>query len=146
MKIWPNRTILWFFLCILFVYLVDLFTIKPTVTSGNGNVGLIFVLLALTVFLLFARILWRVLGSIQLKSSFLMRLGGITTFLLFCFLEYQFTIELINDLGGNPGEETSRIYRYPWLNQYTNTIIINVYTLGLMISGITIIKSFIRKK
>lgn len=148
MKIWSNRTVLWLFLCILFIYLVDFFTIKPTVTSGNGNVGLLFVLPAFMIFFLFARSFWKDLDSVQLKSStwVLIRLGGITTLLFFCFLEYHFTLNLINDLGGAPGIETSRIYRYPWLNQYTNTIFINVYTLGIMITGITFIKSFGRKQ
>lgn len=148
MKTWSNRTVLWLFLCIIFIYLVDLFTIKPSVISGNGNVGLLFLLPALIVFFFFARSFWRILGSIQLKSStwVLIRFGGITLLLLFCFLEYHFTINLINNLGGAPGNETSRIYRYPWLNQYTNTIFINFYTLGLMVTGVIFIKSFGRKQ
>ncbi|MGI8385887.1 hypothetical protein [Robertmurraya sp. P23] len=148
MKTWSNRTVLWLFLCIIFIYLVDLFTIKPSVTSGNGNVGLLFLIPALIVFFLFARSFWRILGSIQLKSStlVLIRFGGIILLLLFCFLEYNFTINLINNLGGAPGNESSRIYRYPWLNQYTNTVFINFYTLGLMVTGVIFIKSFGRKQ
>lgn len=69
MKTWSNRTVLWLFLCIIFIYLVDLFTIMPSVTSGNGNVGLLFLLPALIVFFFFARSFWRILGSIQLKSN-----------------------------------------------------------------------------
>lgn len=148
MKTWSNRTVLWLFLCIIFIYLVDVFTINPSVTSGNGNVGLLFLIPALIVFSLFARSFWRILGSIQLKSStwVLIRFGGIILLLLFCFLEYHFTINLINKLGGAPGNESSRIYRYPWLNQYTNTVFINFYTLGLMVSGVTFIISFSSKQ
>jgi len=144
MKSWP---ILWLFLCVIFIFLVDVFTVKPSVNSGNGNIGLLFVIPALIVFFLFARSFWRVFDSIQLKSStwILLRIGGIALLLLFCFLEYHFTINLINDLGGASEKEASRIYRYPWLNQYTNTLFINFYTLGLMLSGVTLIKSFSSK-
>jgi uncharacterized membrane protein len=88
-------------------------------------------------FFLFAKGLWKALGRLKLKPSTWMkiRLGGLALLIVFGFLEYYFTKNLIRDLGGFPGNESSRIYRYFWLNQYTNTIFINIYTLGIVVAG-----------
>jgi hypothetical protein len=140
--IWKKGMILWLLLCIVFICLVDLFTFKPNVISGNGNLGLIFVVPALVLFLLFARSLWQGLGMLEVSSSLWMKTGwgAFSLFFLFCFLEYQFVIHLIASLGGSPEMVSSKIYRYPWLNQYTNTIFINFYTLSIMGTGVTVLK------
>lgn len=49
-------------------------------------------------------------------------------------------------LGGTSEIADSRIYRYPWLNQYTNTIFVNFYTLGIMMAGVTLFRIIIKKK
>lgn len=70
--------------------------------------------------------------------------GAFAILLLLSSLEYKLAIDLINDLGGTPSIVSSKIYRYPRLNQYTNTIFINFYTLGIMATGITILRTLIR--
>jgi hypothetical protein len=148
MKFWSRGTALWFILCFIFIYLVDLFTISPNVISGNGNLGLVFVVPALIVFLLLARSLWRALGKLELDSNTWMKIGmgALVLFVAFGFLEYKFFLNLINDLGGSSEIETSRIYRYPMLNQYTNTIFVNFYTLVMVITGVILLRWFFRRK
>lgn len=148
MRFCSKGTVGWFILCIFLIFLVDLFTVKPHVISGNGNLGLLFVLPAIVVFLLFATSLWRGLGKLELKRNTwkTIYLWALALLLLFCFIEYTFALNLVTHLGGSPGTVSSRIYRYPWLNQYTNTIFINLYTLGIMITGIVLCKSITKRK
>jgi hypothetical protein len=147
MRICSQTTIGWFALCIFLIFLVDFFTVKPHVISGSGNLGLVFVLPALVVFFLFARSLWRGLGKRKLKlnTSKGIIFGTLSLLLLFCYLEYTFAFDLVTKLGGTPGTVSSRIYRYPWINQYTNTMFVNFYTLGILITG-TLLFYFIRSK
>lgn len=49
---WSKGMTIWLALSILFIYLVDLFTVNPNVISGNGNLGLLFVFPALVIFYL----------------------------------------------------------------------------------------------
>ncbi len=135
--------LLWLGISIGFIFLVDLFTFKSNVTSGNGNPGLLVVVPAVVLFALFARSLWKSLGRIDVRSCMRVKigLGALALFLLFCLLEYKFMVNLITSLGGTPEIISSKIYRYPWLNQYTNTMFINFYTLGMTACGVTLIKS-----
>ena len=139
--------ILWLVLCVIFIYLVDLFTFKPHVISGNGNLGLLFVGPALIIFIFFAISLWKGLSNLRFKSSTSMMIGltALALFIIFCFLQYKFAANLINDLGGSSKEPSSKIYRYPWLNQYTNTIFINFYTLGILATGITFLNILVKR-
>ncbi|MBT2691715.1 hypothetical protein [Bacillus sp. ISL-55] len=115
---WSRAIVWWLILSIVFIYLVDLFTFKPNVISGNGNLGLLFVVPALAFFILFARSLWEFLGALKLKSNTWMKIGwgAFAILLLLSILEYKLAIDLVNDLGGSPKIESSKIYRYPWLN------------------------------
>jgi hypothetical protein len=137
----------WFVLCVIFVYLVDLFTFKSHVISGNGNLGLLFVGPGLIIFIFFAICLWKGLGNLSLKSStsIMIGLGAFALFIIFLILEYKFAANLINDLGGPPKEPSSKIYRFSWLNQYTNTIFINFYTLGILATGITFLNILVKR-
>ncbi|KKK36825.1 hypothetical protein WQ57_17355 [Mesobacillus campisalis] len=152
MAIFHSKGILvWLGVSIVFIFLVDLFTFNPNVTSGNGNPGLLFVVPAAALFALFARSLWKGLGRIDVSSIMRMKmgLGAFALFLLFCLLEYKFMVNLITSLGGPPEIISSKIYRYPWLNQYTNTLFINFYTLGIVVNGVILLKIIacsIRKK
>jgi hypothetical protein len=148
MRFWSKAMVLWLVLSIVFIYLVDLFTFKPNVISGNGNLGLLFVVPALVFFILFVRSLWKQLGTLQLKLSTYLTIGWLAfaVLLMLSILEYKLAIELVNNLGGSPKIVASKIYRYPWLNQYTNTMFINIYTLGIMACGITIIRMLIIRK
>lgn len=42
----------------------------------------------------------------------------------------DFANELVRVLGGAPTEENSRIYRFGWFNQYTNTAFTLIFTLS----------------
>lgn len=143
-----RNTVFLLILCILFIYLVDLFTINHNVISGNGNLGLLFMFPALIIFLLFAYSIWICLANLQLptKTWMFISFGSFFLLLLFCYLEYTFVLQLIDSLGGTPEIETSKIYRYSWLNQYTNTLFINFFTLSIFISGVVLLRSFLRLK
>jgi hypothetical protein len=145
MKFWSRSLVLWLVLSLVFIYLVDLFTVKPHVISGNGNLGLIFVVPTLIFFIFFAKSLWKEFGLLRIKSSTSMKIliGSVVLFIMFCILEYDFAANLINDLGGSPKEPESRIYRFPWLNQYTNTLFINFYTFGILATGITFLRNIL---
>lgn len=147
MKSWFKSMVWWFVLSLVFIYLVNLFTFKPHVISGNGNLGLLFVGPALIIFAFFAISLWKGLGNLSLKSStsIMIGFGAFALFILFCILEYKFAAELVNDLGGSPKEPASKIYRYPWLNQFTNTIFINFFTLGMLATGTTFLNILVKR-
>ncbi|UOY92291.1 hypothetical protein MUG87_17950 [Ectobacillus sp. JY-23] len=144
MKLW-SKAMIWFALSLFVLYLVDVFTVSPTVTSGNGNLGLLFVFPAPIVCFFFIKHLRKVLQSLDLqpKTWLWIRVGSLLFFAIGCLLEYQYVLHMIHSLGGTPKEEASRIYRYPWLNQYTNTMFVNVYTF-LCISTLAI--CFTKKK
>lgn len=147
MRFWSKGGFWWLVLCVVSVYLVDLFTFKPNVISGNGNLGLLFVVLALIIFGLAARSLWKGFGKLQFAfpAWLIIYSVAVMALLLFSVLEYTFVIKLIEDLGGSAEEPNSKIYRFPLINQYTNTMFINFYTLGIMVSGLALIKSIINK-
>ncbi|WP_141434414.1 hypothetical protein [Bacillus sp. 03113] len=148
MKFMSKRVVLWLLMSIVFLYLVALFTTSPEVTSGNGNLGLVFVFPAVIIFLLFAKSIWRSLGILKLQPGTwkIVSLGSLFILLFCCFLEYQYTLNLIDQLGGTPAQESSRIYRYPWLNQYTNTLFINGYTFLILNSGVVFLYSILKKE
>ena len=147
MKFRSRSLALWLVLSLVFIYLVDLFTVKPQVISGNGNLGLLFFVPTLLIFIFFAKSLWKWLGLLTINAgkSTMVLVGAFVLFILFCILEYQFAVNLVNDLGGSPKEPASRIYRFPWLNQYTNTLFINLYTFGILATGITFLKNILKR-
>ncbi|WNF24890.1 hypothetical protein [Mesobacillus jeotgali] len=147
MKFGSRSLALWLVLSLVFIYLVDLFTVNPQVISGNGNLGLLFFVPTLLIFIFFAKSLWKWLGLLTINAgrSTMVLVGAFVLIILFCILEYQFAVNLVNDLGGSPKEPASRIYRFPWLNQYTNTLFINLYTFGLLATGITFLKNILKR-
>jgi hypothetical protein len=68
------------------------------------------------------------------------------TLLIYQIINY--TNELIIALGGTPTNPNSRIYRFGWFNQYTNSIYFNVYTFLLthILAIIIGVLSTIRKR
>ncbi|NKE04093.1 hypothetical protein [Mesobacillus selenatarsenatis] len=147
MKFWSKSLVCWLVLSLVFIFLVDLFTIRPHVISGNGNLGLLIVGPTLIIFIFFAKSLWQGFGRLRIKSnrSTMIIIGAFVLFIMFCILEYQFAVNLIKELGGSSKEPESRIYRFPWLNQYTNTLFINVYTFGILAAGITFLKIILNR-
>jgi len=54
-------------------------------------------------------------------------------------------LNLIAQLGGTPAHKTSRIYRFPWLNQYTNTLFFNFYTFIILIAIVAGLHSVLKR-
>ncbi|WP_245629837.1 small integral membrane protein 15 [Domibacillus robiginosus] len=119
-----------------FIVLEKVFTMPPNVTSGNGNVGLL-VILCLSPFFIascFAtvKITKRILaGRSSQKLTVLVLILCLVSSLFLLFAITDYANELIAALGGSPANENSRIYRFGWLNQYTNSLFFNVYTFLL---------------
>jgi hypothetical protein len=124
-------------LSLLMVIGIDVLTIDPQTISGNGNLALLLIIpfiMMLTIFLtalflFFKEVInrrWKLLLSVILPLIIIFSLARI----------WQDSSELISLLGGGPENPDSRIYRFPWLNQYTNTIFFNVYLI-VFLSGLT---------
>jgi hypothetical protein len=124
-------------LSLLMVIGIDVLTIDPQTISGNGNLALLLIIpfiMVLTIFLtalflFFKEVInrrWKLLLSVILPLIIIFSLARI----------WQDSSELISLLGGGPENPDSRIYRFPWLNQYTNTIFFNVYLI-VFLSGLT---------
>ncbi|WP_236015731.1 hypothetical protein [Planococcus soli] len=119
-----------------FILIENVFTIQPSVTSGNGNLGLLVIICLSPIFIgsyLYTFKRTRELISKEqnkmisiLVISFSLLLGG---FMVFLIINYR--SDLIVALGGTPSNPDSRIFRYGWLNQYTNSIYFNAYTFIL---------------
>jgi hypothetical protein len=143
LKLFSKQFVISFLVCLLMLYLTELFTIEPHVTSGNGNPGLLIMMLAAFSFLFFGRELWKVLThmSISKRGLLFMSIGSFCIFSMFAFLEITYVLDLIKQLGGPPSNVNSKIYRFGWINQYTNTFYVNAYTLLIFISSIIFIYS-----
>lgn len=134
------RYIIWVILLVVsfsgFIVLEKGFTMPPDVISGNGNLGLL-VIFGLSPFFIascFAtvKITKNVLAgrsSRKLNVLILILCSVSCLFILFAIKDYA--TELIVALGGSPANENSRIYRFGWVNQYTNSLFFNVYTFLL---------------
>lgn len=135
-------------------YLIEnVFTIEPQVTSGNGNLGMLIILLLSPIFFVSyfytfkksREVFYKVQKKI-LKALILSLLLILEVVLVFFNIEY--TNELIIALGGTPSDPDSRIFRFGWFNQYTNSIYFNLYTFLLthILAVIIGILSAIRNK
>ncbi|WP_019241781.1 hypothetical protein [Bacillus sp. AP8] len=118
-------------------YLIEnTFTIKPDVISGNGNLGMLIILLLSPLFITSYFLTYKLSKEIsyntmnRIKRIFFLSISFICCVLLI-FPIVSYTSELIIALGGTPSNPDSRIYRFGWFNQYTNSIYFNVYTFLL---------------
>ncbi len=132
------------------VYLTELFTMEPNVISGNGNLGIVFVILSILSFFFFGREVWKALANTgcSKRKWLLMIISSLFILGLSAFLEVTYVMNVIKQLGGPPSNINSKIYRYNWLNQYTNALYVNTYTFFILISSIIFaysIKQFIQK-
>ena len=134
-----SKKLIFWILCFLFsffgFYLIEhLFTVKPHVVSGNGNFGILAIFLFTPVFIL-SWILTYKMARAKFSANTKMTIGIILFALAGCVLLMieinDYTIELITALGGTPDNPESRIYRFGWFNQYTNSLYFNVYTFFL---------------
>lgn len=138
-----RQLIIYFLLCLIAIVMVKEFSFSPESFSGNGNpVILIFPFVLLT-FSLFGYELFLLLKGASLKRPTWRNLivGSLIILLAASVLEFVYFNELIHKLGGPPTSHESRIYRFPWLNQYTNTIFVNFYSFLIFASTLTFFTS-----
>lgn len=148
MRFLTKRTYIWLILSGIVIYIVNVFTTEPHVTTGGGNIGFLFLPVAIVFFFFFLKNLWRDLQHLKLYLSTwrLTSFCSLIVTLLFYYLEYQFVLDSIKELGGTPQNEDSRIYRFGWLNTYTNDFYFNIYTLLILVSAVLFIYSISKKK
>ncbi|UOQ86303.1 hypothetical protein [Gracilibacillus salinarum] len=135
------RLFLYFCCNMVNLFLVKLFTIEPEVISGNGNLGIIFVFTGILLLVLFILELIKFMKEKRWigKNKRLLFAIAIVVIMISSYFEYLFVMDLVGQLGGPPDAENSRIYRYSWLNQYTNTIYLNVYTYCMVLSFVVVV-------
>ncbi len=135
-----KREIYWsvtlFFSFLGFYLIENAFTIKPNVISGNGNLAILVILFFSPIFIASYFLTYKQARQIasntknrKIKAVFLSCLIVCFTVLIFVLDDY--ISELIIALDGTPSNPDSRIYRFGWFNQYTNSIYFNVYTFLL---------------
>jgi hypothetical protein len=116
-------------------YLIEhLFTVKPHVVSGNGNLGILVIFLFSPVFICSWVYTFKLTKTTILKNNKMaigILLFSLAVSALLMIEIYDYTSELIMALGGKPDNPESRIYRFGWFNQYTNSLYFNVYTFFL---------------
>ncbi|KJE29037.1 putative membrane protein [Geobacillus kaustophilus] len=136
--------------CLFMIYLTKLFTMKPHVISGNGNPGMIFIILSALLFFFFGREIWKIMNNAAYskKKWLFITISSLFILCLSAFLEISYFVNLIKQLGGPPSNTNSKIYRYNWVNQYTNTLYVNIYTFCIFISSVIFVhsvKKFVQK-
>ena len=141
-----RQLIIYFLLCLVAILMVKEFSFSPESFSGNGNpVILIFPFVLLT-FGLFGYELFLKLKVAAFKRTTWRNVVVCSFIVLLAasVLEISYFNEFIQKLGGPPTNEESKIYRFPWLNQYTNTIFVNFYTFLIYASTLTLFTTLYR--
>jgi hypothetical protein len=141
-----RQLIIYFMLCLIAVVMVKEFSFSPESFSGNGNpVILIFPFVLLT-FSLFGYELFLKLKDASFKKVTWRNVvvASLIVLIAASIMEFSYFNEVIQKLGGPPTNEDSRIYQFPWLNQYTNTIFVNFYTFLIYASTLTFLTSLYR--
>lgn len=138
--------------------LIDIFTVKPNShagSSGNGNIGLIFDIIAIPFYLLF---LFQIIVSVSpiIKSQLVTKPKNLITILLLVIilvglilLQFYYYHSEIIKFGGDNTNPNSLIYNFDLINQYTNILFFNSYTflIGIVISILlTVLFHFSKKK
>lgn len=127
---------------IILALFVDLFTIKYRSghgVSGNGNPGVLFVIFG------FVCLITLMITTSQLTKTYyqnhpdqrynkILPCIFIVLFVLMAVGEILKIIVLRETLNGFSNHETSIVYRFGWINQYTNHLFYNIYIIGLGIS------------
>lgn len=116
-----------------FFLIEHVFTIQPDVISGNGNPGILMIMLFLPVFFLsyvltFKQARDKTMNEPNKKKIMGFLLLSLVVFALLVIEIVNFRSELVIALGGNPTVPESKIYRFGWFNQYTNSMYFNLYT------------------
>ena len=143
-----RNVIIWFLLTLAGIFLVKLLTVDPYVISGNGNLGLIAIPIFFMGYVPLLLMVYRKAIAIHSQKIVLFVFFLIVLLFLTDQIAMQ-TMSTINALGGWTDDIDSRVYRYGWLNQYTNTLYINPFTAlwGLSLSSLFgVYRSFFRPK
>lgn len=111
----------------------NLFTTKPSVTSGNGNLGLLAILLFSPIFVTSYILTFKIVKStfcsvISRNTMVIILFFSFLSLVVLAVLIINYAKNLIVALGGPPTNPESRIYRFGWFNQYTNSMFFNTYT------------------
>ncbi|WP_339310221.1 hypothetical protein [Paenibacillus sp. FSL M7-0896] len=135
-------TIILLALNVLCIFAVDISTIKYRVgkgTSGNGNPGIVVLILSLILFAIF--LIHLVVKSIEYLrklpptiTTMVIPSLAIVTLVLMIFGELNTISALEQNLNGFTNEKDSVVFRFGWINQYTNTLFYNGYILMFGIS------------
>ncbi|MCM3693674.1 hypothetical protein [Neobacillus niacini] len=143
-----RQLIIYFLLCLVAMLMVKEFSFSPESFSGNGNPVILLFPFVLLTFGLFGYELFLKIKEASYKEA-AWRIIVLCSFIVLvaaCVLEFVYFNELIQKLGGPPTNHASRIYHFPWVNQYTNTIFINFYTFLIYSSILTFFTSLFRWK
>jgi phosphoglycerol transferase MdoB-like AlkP superfamily enzyme len=127
-------------------------TMNPSQYSGNGNFAILFTLPTVPLYFIFLYYLRRWFFNVTRRLSVKNRLTFLgclaVVFVVLIFLEVRYIQNLVILLGGGPESPESRIYRFGWYNQYTNTLYFNwiTFILGMVLSVIISIGYSLIKK
>ncbi|WP_282935814.1 hypothetical protein [Paenibacillus sp. RC67] len=133
------KYIVWFLSLVIsfagFYVIEHLFTIPPDKVSGNGNLGLLMILIGSPFFITSLVLTFNMIRTLFKNSTtkIIVCLGSIAILcgiILTSFL-FQNIHELVTALGGTPTNPNSKIYRFGWFNQYTNRMYFNNYSFLL---------------
>lgn len=137
-----GSTIILLALNVLCIFAVDIATIKYRVgkgTSGNGNPGIVVLILSLLLLAIFLILL--VLKSIEslrklppTVTTIVIPFLSLVTLVLMIFGELNKISALEQNLKGFTNSKDSVVFRFGWINQYTNTLFYNGYILMFGIS------------
>lgn len=135
---------------VLLFYFIALLTAAPSQISGNGNPGLIPIMLAIPVYLAFQWVYYGLLlqwfqgADGRFTSSVLLSVSAI---MIWAVIGEMNDVQALLALLGDWNHPDSKLYRYPLLNQYTNTMFFNFYTFigGMLLTTLSaVIYSYIR--
>jgi hypothetical protein len=117
-------------------YLIEnVFSISPDVWSGNGNPGILIIMLFSPVFVLsyffICKLTREILANTIVKKKIVILIFTVISCALLILPIINYIDELVIALDGTPADPESKIYRFGWFNQYTNGIYFNVYTFLL---------------
>ncbi|AJY74939.1 hypothetical protein VN24_10495 [Paenibacillus beijingensis] len=135
----------------LLFFLAYLFTLKYRGTShgisGNGNLGLMFIFPAIPIYIVALIYTYRTSRQLPLGPGMTkLSLIGLTLLIVACtYGEYAMINRLLHHLGGGTNDPNSVIYRYSFLNQYTNKLFFNAYTFMTGLSFASVIAFVLRK-
>lgn len=137
-----GSTIILLALNVLCIFAVDITTIKYRLgkgTSGNGNPGIVVLILSLILLAIF--LIHLVLKSIEYLrmlpptiATIVIPALAMVTLVFMIFGELNTISALKQNLNGFTNDKDSVVFRFGWINQYTNTLFYNGYILMFGIS------------